>query len=153
MVSDIGLRDMEDKQRMWMSNPGYVIMESGKLMNRHGVAIIVNSKWRNKINWLECASERVVATSNSDNKKPITFGKNMPHSGYPDHHVERAYETIRRAIDKDRNMKIIGGDFNAEMGAGIGIEQASVGHYDPSESNKKGPTNSTRRLQEKLVKE
>ena len=36
---------------------------------------------------------------------------------------------IRRVTEKDKNMQIIGGDFNAELGPGIGVEQASVGHY------------------------
>ena len=96
----------------------------------HGVAIIVNSRWRNKINWVECASERVVAASVSANKQSITLVSTyMPHSGYPDHQVERTYGTIRRVIYTDKNMKIIGGDFNAELGPGTGVEQTSVGHY------------------------
>ena len=35
-------------------------------------------------------------------------------------------------------MKIIGGDFNAELGPGIGIEQASVGQYTLNKANRRG---------------
>ncbi len=52
--------------------------------------------------------------------------------------VERTYETIRKVIDKDRNMKIIGGDFNAEFGPGIGIEFSCVGHYTLNKANCRG---------------
>ena len=53
----------------------------------------------------------------------------MPHSAYPDHQVAKTYKTINTAIEKDKSMKIIGGDFNAELGPGEGIELSSVGHY------------------------
>ena len=50
----------------------------------------------------------------------------MPHSGNPDHQVEKTYDAIRSVVGTDKSMKIIGGDFNAEFGPGIGIEQAST---------------------------
>ena len=97
---------------VWETEQGRVVIESGKFTNKHGVAIIVNCRWRNKINWIECASERVVAASISVNKQPITLVSTyMPHCGYPDHQVEKY-----RVIGADRNMKIIRGDFNAELG-------------------------------------
>ena len=103
-------------------------MESGKFVNKLGVAIIVNKRWRSKIN-CECVSERVIAASISVNRHPITLiSAYMPHSGYPDHQVEKTYEAIRGVIATDKNMKIIGGDFNAELGPGDGVEQTSVGH-------------------------
>ena len=36
---------------------------------------------------------------------------------------------IRRVTDKDKNVHIFRGDLNADLGPGIGVEQASVGHY------------------------
>ena len=137
---------------VWESDQGHVVMESGKFVNKHGVAIIVNSRWRNKINWVESASERVVATSISVNKPPITLVSTyMPHSGYPDHQVERTYETIRRVIGTDGNMKIIGGYFNAELGPGTGVEQTSVGHYTLNKANCRGEWMTQWLLENKLV--
>ena len=125
--------------KVWETEQGHFVMESGKFLNKHGVAIIVNCRWRNKINWVECASERVVAASISVNKQPINLVSTyMPRGGYPDHQVERTYERIRRVIGTDRNMKIIGGDFNAELGPGNGVEQSSVGHYTLNKGNCRG---------------
>ena len=58
-------------KEVWETEQGHVVIESGKFTNKHGVAIIVNCRWRNKINWIECTSERVVAASISGNKQPM----------------------------------------------------------------------------------
>ena len=126
-------------KEVWESNQGHVVIESGKFANKHGVAIIVNSRWRNKINWVECASERVIATSISVNRNPTTLiSAYMPHSGFPDHQVEKTSDAIRRVIGTDKNMKIIGGDFNAELGPGAGVEQTSVGLTTLNKANCRG---------------
>ena len=115
---------------MWETQQGHLMVESGKFVNKHGVAILLNRRWKNPINWVQCACERVVAMSISVNKQPITLmSVYMPHSGYPDHRVEKTYKTILTKNEKVKSMKIIGGDFNAELGPGEGIELSSVGHY------------------------
>ena len=48
-------------------------------------------------------------------------------------------------------MKIIGGDFNAELGTGIGVEQASVGQYTLKESNCRGEWMSQWLQEQRLV--
>ena len=112
----------------------------------------MNSRWRNKINWVECVSERVIAASISVSRHPRTLiSVYMPHSGYLDHQVEKTYDAIRRVIGTGRNMKIIGGDLNAEWGLGIGIEQASVGHYTLNNVNCRGEWMAQWVLQRKLV--
>ena len=84
-------------------------MEPGKFSNKHGVAIFANCRWKNKIKWVDCASERAIAASISVNRQPITvISTYMPPSGYPDHHIEKTCDTINRVIGKDKNMKIIG---------------------------------------------
>ena len=86
-------------REIWESEQGHVVVESGNFVNKHGVAIIVNSRWRNKVNWVECVSERVIAASISVNKHLITLiSTYLPHSGYPDHQVEKTYDAIRRVI-------------------------------------------------------
>ena len=103
-------------KEIWETQQGHIMVESGKFINKHGVAILLNRRWKNQINRVQCACERVVALSISVNKKPITLmSVYMPHSGYPDHHVEKTYKTILTTIEKDKSMKIIGGDFNAEL--------------------------------------
>ena len=41
-------------------------------------------------------------------------------------------------ITKTKNMKIVGGDFNAELGPGDGVERVSVGPHTLNEGNKRG---------------
>ena len=113
-------------KEIWETQHGHIVVESGKFTNKHGVAILLNRRWRNQINWVQCACERVVAMSISVNKQPITLmSVYMPHNGYPDHQVEKKYKTILTTIDQDKSMKIIGGDFDAELGPGEGIELSS----------------------------
>ena len=139
-------------KEIWESDHGHVVMESGKFMNKHGVAIIVNSRWRNKVNWVECVSERVIAASILVNKHPITLiSTYMPHTGHLDHQVEKTYDAIRRVIGTDKNMKVIGGDSNAELGPGIGIEQASVGHYTINKATCRGEWMAQGLLEKKQV--
>ena len=126
-------------KEIWETPQGHIMVESGKFTNKHGVAILLNKRWRKQINWVQCACERVVAMSISVNKQPITLmSVYMPHSGYPDHQVEKTYKTILTTIDKDKDMKIIGGDFNAELGPSEGIELSSVGHYMLNKANCRG---------------
>ena len=126
-------------KEIWETQQGHIMVESGKFINKHGVAILLNRRWKNKINWVQCVCERVVALSISVNKQPITLmSVYMPHSGYPDHHVEKTYKTILTTIGKEKNMKIIGGDFNAELGPGEGIELSSVGHYTLNKASCRG---------------
>ena len=90
-------------KEIWETEQGHIVIESGKFTNKYGVAIIVNRSWKNQINLVECVCERVVAASISVNKQPITLvSAYMPHSGYPDHHVERTYKTISKIIDKEK---------------------------------------------------
>ena len=110
-----------------------------KFENKHGVAIAVNKKWKHKINWTNNISERAIATSVTVKTLRITLmSVNMPHSGYADHHVEKAKNMIEKVIKPTRHMLIIGGDFNAELGPGIGTERRSVGQQTLNEANKRG---------------
>ena len=72
----------------------------------------------------------MVAASISVDKQPIILvSAYLPHSGYQDNQVERTYKTITTMMDREESMKIIGGDFDAELGPGDGIELSCVGHY------------------------
>ena len=115
------------------------MVESGKFTNKRGVAILLNRRWKNKTNWIQCVCERVVAMSISVNSQPIILTSvYMPHSGYPDHQVEKTYKTILTTFEKDKSMKIIGGDFNAELGPGEGLELSAVGHHTLNKANCRG---------------
>ena len=88
----------------------------------------------------------------SVNKQPIVLmSVYMPHSGYADHHVEKVYRTITKMIEGEKGMKIIGGDFNAELGPGEGLELSAVGHYTLNKGNCRGEWMTQWLIQNKLV--
>ena len=75
----------------------------------------------------------------SVNKHPVVLmSVCLFHSGYADHHVERTYKTIIDTIKKEKCAKIIGGDINAELGSGEGVELSAVGHYTLNKVNVRG---------------
>ena len=139
-------------KEIWETQQGHIMVESGKFSNKHGVAILLNRRWKNCINWIQCACERVVATSTTVNKhRVVLMSVYLPHSGYADHHVERTYKTIIDTIKKDKCAKIIGGDFNAELGPGEGVELSAVGHYTLNKVNARGEWMTQWLLENKLV--
>ena len=49
------------------------------------------------------------------------------------------YRTIEKHTNsKKKNIQIVGGDFNAELGPGDGVERVSVGPQTLKEGNKRG---------------
>ena len=139
-------------KEVWETQQGHIMVESGQFVNKHGVAILLNKKWKNRIKWVHCESERIVAMSISVNKHPIVLmSVYMPHSGYADHHVEKVYKTITKMIEGEKGMKIIGGDFNAELGPGEGLELSAVGHYTLNRGNCRGEWMTQWLLENKLV--
>ena len=139
-------------KEIWETQEGHIMVESGQFINKHGVAILLNKRWKNQVKWVQCESERVVAMSISVNKQPIVLmSVYMPHSGYADHHVEKVHKTITKMIEREKSMKIIGGDFNAELGPGEGLELSAVGHCSLSKGNCRGEWMTQWLLQNKLV--
>ena len=139
-------------KEIWETQQGHIMVESGKFTNKHGVAILLNRRWKNRINWIQCACERVVAMSFSVNEHPVVLmSVYLPHSGYADHHVEKTYKTIIDTIKKEKCAKIIGGDFNAELGLGEGVELSAVGHCTLNKVNARGEWMTQWLLENKLV--
>ena len=64
-------------KEVWETEQGHVVIESGKFTNKHGVAIIVNCRWRNKINWIECASERCCCSINIGEQTADNSGQHI----------------------------------------------------------------------------
>ena len=139
-------------KEIWETQQGHIMVESGKFTNKHGVSILLNRRWKNQINWVQCACERVVAMSISVNRQPLVLmSVYVPHSGYADHHVEKVHKTILKTIEKERSAKIIGGDFNAELGPGEGIELSAVGYYTLNKANCRGEWLTQWLLENRLV--
>ena len=45
---------------------------------------------------------------------------------------------IEKHTKSKKSIQIVGGDFNAELGLGIGLERISVGQYTLNDGNKRG---------------
>ena len=90
-------------KEIWETQEGHIMVESGQFINKHGVAILLNKRWKNQVKWVQCESERVVAMSISANKQPIVLmSVYMPHSGYADHHVEKVHKPITKMIERKK---------------------------------------------------
>ena len=115
-------------------------MGAGRYDNKHGVGIMLNKKWRQRIIDTEYINERAITTTIVFNSQRIKLmSVYFSHSVYADHHIEKMYITIEKhTANCRRYIPIVGGDFNAELGPGHGTECTSVGRYTLNEGNKRG---------------
>ena len=115
-------------------------MGFGQFDNKHGVGIMLNKRWRQRIIDTEYINERAITTTILVNRQHIKLmSVYFTHSKYADHHIEKMYKTIEKHVaHRNTYIPIIGGDFNAELGPGNGTERKSVGRYTLNEGNKRG---------------
>ena len=123
----------------WRPKTKDIFMGAGEFENNHGLGILLSKKRRKRINWTDYINERVIATSIKVREQRVLFmSMFLLHSGYADHHVERAYRAIEAHTKSKRSIQIVGGDLNAPLGPGIGVEQVGVGPHTLKEGNKRG---------------
>ena len=129
-----------EQAEIWETHHKHIFMGSGKFDNKHGVGIMLNKRWRQRIIDTEYINERAITTTILVNRQHIKLmSVYFPHSKYADHHIEKMYKTIEKHMAHcNKHIPIIGGDFNAELGPGKGTECKSVGRYILNESNKRG---------------
>ena len=115
-------------------------MGSGKFDNKHGVGVMLNNSWRQRIIDTEYIHERAITATIVVNRQHIKLmSVYFTHSRYADHLIEKMYRTIEKHMAScNKYIPIIGGDFNAELGHGNGTECKSVGRYTRNEGNKRG---------------
>ena len=114
-------------------------MGAGRFPNKHGVRKLLNRRWNNKTNWTDYISERAIAVSITVNNQPVLLTSVYTHhSGYAGHHVEKAHRAIEKHTKSKKYIQIVGGDFIAELGLGIGLERSSVCRYTLNDGNKRG---------------
>ena len=106
--------------------------------NKHGVAILVNKKWRKHFNWTDYIRERAMSTS-INKQHFLLISAYFTHSGYVGHHVGMMYRSFEKLTNsKKKIIHIVGGDFNTELGPGYGVERVSVGPHTLNEGNQRG---------------
>ena len=129
-----------DKEEIGETHHKHIFMSAGKYDNKHGVGILLNKKWKQRIIDIEHINERAISTTILVNRQRMKLmSVYFTHSGYADHHIEKMYRTIEKHTENcKRYIPIIGGDFNAELGLGHGNECINVGRYTLNEGNKRG---------------
>ena len=127
-------------KEIWETHHKHIFMGAGKYDNKHGVGILLNKKWKQRIIDTEYINERAISTTIMVNRQCIKLmSVYFPHSGYADHHIEKMKRTIEKHTENcKRYIPTIGGDFNAELGPGHGNECNSVGRCTLNEGNKRG---------------
>ena len=102
---------------------------------------MMNKKWGKRINWTDYINERAIATSTTVNKQRVLL---MSVYFSPTRTMrtttlkERTEQSRNTRNPKKKSTQIVGGDFNAELGPGFGVERVSVGPRTLKEGNKRG---------------
>ena len=83
-------------------------MGAGKYDNTHGVGILLNKKWKQRIIDTEYINERTISTTIVVNRQRIKLmSVYFLHSGYADHHIVTTLNmrtnTVRRCSKQSRN--------------------------------------------------
>ena len=132
----------QDKAETWETHQKLIFMGAGRYDNKHGVGILLNTKWRQRIIDTEYINERAITTTIVVNRQRIKLmSVYFTHSVYVDHHIEKMHKTIdKHTTNCKKYIPIVGGDFNAELGLGCGTECTSVGRHTQriNEGNKRG---------------
>ena len=89
-------------------------MGAGKYDNKHGVGIMLNKKWRQKVIDTEYINERAVTATIVVNRQCIKLvSLYFTHSGHADQHIEKMYKTIEKHTrNRKRYILIVGGDWD-----------------------------------------
>ena len=127
-------RNVETRQVRNLGDITHTFMGAGKYDNKHGVGIMLNKKWRQRIIDTEHINERAITATivvNPPQTDECVFHP-LGISG-PSH--RKHVRNDREAHDKFqkihiccwRRLQVVGGDFNAELGPGHGTECMSVG--------------------------
>ena len=87
----------QDKAEMWETHHKHISMGAGRYDNKHGVGIMLNKKWRQRIIDTEYINERAITTTIVVNCHRIKLmSVYFSHSVYADHHIEKMYKTTEK---------------------------------------------------------
>ena len=82
---------------LWVTHHKHIFVGVGKYDSKHGVGIMLNKRWRERIIDTEYINERAITTTILINRQHIKLmSVYFPHWKYADHHVEKMYKTIEK---------------------------------------------------------
>ena len=99
----------QDESEIWVTHHKHIFMGAGTEDNKHGVGIMLNKKWRQRIIDTEHTNERAItATIVVIRQRIKLMSVYFSHSGYADHHIEKSTKRSRstRQIAKDTNLSL-----------------------------------------------
>ena len=133
----------KQQQDYYSTKNGNTFMYAGCEAGRRGVGFLVNEEWSSYISDFAPINERVAYLRIVKNNVKLTIiGVYFPHTGYADDTVQEMYDILATIIDEAQRRKdhiIVGGDFNAEIGAHSEQDDAKyVGQFSMGETNSRG---------------
>ena len=122
---------------------GNMFMNRGCDAARRGVGFLVHKKWISFIEDFIPLNERVsYLRLKVKHRIFVIIGAYFPHTGYPDHEVEEVYSAISSILEhckKRKELVIVGGDFNAEIGERNELDDPSfIGKHTIGNTNPRG---------------
>ena len=110
------------------------IWGAGKNDSTHGVGIMLNRKWRQKIIDTEYINERAVTATIVVNHQRIKLMKvYFTHSGYADYHVEKCAKTAYRLLEETLTLRL---DQDTELDVQVLVNTHSTEGYKISHSTR-----------------
>ena len=140
ILSEIWRKQEKD---YYSTKNGNTFMYAGCEAGRRGVGFLVNGEWSPFISNFVPICERVAYLRIiKHNVKLTVIGVYFPHTGYADDTVQEMYDILATIINEAQARKdhiIVGGDFNAEIGAHSEQDDAKyVGQFSIGETNSRG---------------
>ena len=140
ILSEIWRKQQKD---YYSTKNGNTFMYAGCEAGRRGVGFLVNRQWSSFISNFVPINERIAYLRITKHKVKLTIiGVYFPHTGYADNTVQEMYDILATLVDEAQTRKdhiIVGGDFNAEIGAHNEQDDAKyVGRFSMGEINSRG---------------
>ena len=105
--------DIRESGHRWLASSG-----AGR---KHGVGILLHSRWRNTVDEFRPLSPRLASLALTVEGQKITLiVVYVPHAGHAQEEVEALYEEVTQEVTNAKKRfasVVVGGDFNAEIGA------------------------------------
>ena len=113
------------KSEIWETHQRHIFTGARKYENKHEVGILLNKKWRNRINDTECFSEPATATTITVNHQRIMLmSVYFLYSEYADHHIENMYRTIEKHTNSSmKSVQFVVGDLERTHKRGDWMKQ------------------------------
>ena len=103
------------KSGIWETHHKHIFMRERKYDNKHGVGILLNKNWRQRI--VDAITTMIMVNHKRIKLMSVYFLQKT---------IEKHTNSSKKSI------QIVGGDFNAKLGPGYGVERAGVGPHTHS---------------------